>query len=64
MNKKKESENAQKLRNLMLGALYKMGDPNYHETLLDAWELSNIYTISLVYYLGPNEIPAVFDKVT
>ena len=42
MHTKKESENAQKLRNLMLGALYKMGDPNYHETLLDAWKLSNI----------------------
>ena len=42
MHSNKESENAHKLRIIMLGALYKMGDPKLHETLLDAWELSII----------------------
>ncbi len=36
-----EQQSSDKLRNIMLGALYRMGDPNLQDTLLDAWKLSN-----------------------
>ena len=39
----KEQENTEKLRKIMLGALYKVGDPKHEESLLDAWKLSNFY---------------------
>ena len=35
----------EKLRNLMLGALYKLGDPQIQDSLLEAWKLSNLFMI-------------------
>ena len=41
-----QQESSDKLRNIMLGALYKMGDPNLQDSLLDAWKLSNFLLIT------------------
>ncbi len=55
----------EKLRNLMLGALYKLGDPQIQDSLLEAWKLSNLFMIMLILiYLEQNEIPALYDHVT
>jgi hypothetical protein len=38
-----ETHISTKLRNLMLGALYKIGDPEKQDSILEAWELSKLF---------------------
>ena len=40
------NKEGEKIRHIMLGALYTLGDPKQQESLLDAWKLSKNQLIS------------------
>ena len=46
-----ENQTSTKLRNLMLGALYKMGDPKKQDSILEAWELSKPFMKNFLNFL-------------
>jgi len=46
-----ENQTSTKLRNLMLGALYKMGDPKRQDSILKAWELSKLSIKNIFNFL-------------
>lgn len=48
----------------MLGALYKIGDPEKQNSILEAWELSKLSNKYFLFSLDQNDIPALFDETT
>jgi len=46
-----ETQISTKLRNLMLGALYKIGDPSKQDSILEAWELSKLFNEYFLTFL-------------
>ena len=46
-----ENQTSTKLRNLMLEALYKMGDPKRQDSILKAWELSKLSIKNIFNFL-------------
>ena len=45
-----ETQISTKLRNLMLGALYKIGDPERQDSILKAWELSKLFNKCFTFF--------------
>jgi len=45
----------------MLGALYKIGDPERQDSILKAWELSKLFNKCFTF-LDQNDLPALFDE--
>ena len=46
----------------MLGALYKIGDPERQDSILKAWELSKLFNKYVLLFLDQNDLPALFDE--
>ena len=61
-----ETQISTKLRNLMLGALYKIGDPEKQDSILEAWELSKLFDKHFfkILFKDKKDLPALFNETT